>query len=150
MKSLLCVFVTTALVSELPYLLSFDSKHFSYHGLFCMGVLVTFMLFMNLKAKFCTKFGQQVLLAVSYFIAVIVSLLDISNIFLTKESSAGLFYFLPFATCAIALYVLTKFKPIRFKSINLTLFSFLFLHLFVYSLDPSLPLLEFAILKFFL
>ena len=146
MKSLFYVIIATALVTILPYLLTFEKGQDLSRGLLEYGIFAVFLLYVSLK-RVCvySKKKKYIFILAFYLVLVLVSWLDLSAILFYKGWSIGFYGLIPFISCILALMLLKETKRISIWQVSIILFISFFVHFSALRLYPNQPLFQFSI-----
>ena len=144
MKRLLYPLIASALITIVPFLLTFEKGQDIVRGLFgyeYFALLLLIVFVKNYMLKEIPAFAGMTkgrLLRFIFFIFILASLtislfsiawLDLQNILAMKGWTTGWYGVLPFATCALAIAMVWKIKSFRFNAICFILFVALMFHL---------------------
>ena len=159
---LLYPLVASALITIVPFLLTFEKGQDIVRGLFGFEEFCLLMLFVLVKNKirigsltslraFCENAKQSILvllLAAIVFALFAVAWLDLQNLLAIKGWSTGWYGVLPFATCGLAIAMMWKVKPFSASAISFILFVALIAHLFAYNQYAAQPLAQFPLVDY--
>lgn len=162
MNRLLYPIVASALITIVPFLLTFEKGQDITRGLFGYEEFCLLMLFAFLKDKISTSLRvatatkqfmlknlvRVVLLAVVVVALFAVAWLDLQNLLAIKGWSTGWYGVLPFATCGLAVAMMWKVKPFSVSAISFILFVALIAHLFAYNHYAAQPLAQFPVVDY--
>lgn len=146
MKSVLFVIVASALISIVPFLITFDPECVPYRGIMIYSIFTILMLFTNVKDRLQNKKKKAIAFAITYILVATISCIDSQAIYTLLKIDSILYNLIPFVTTAIGLLILKDTKAIPLKYINLALFSTLFLHLAMSNTDIAQPILTFTLI----
>ena len=159
---LLYPLIASALITIVPFLLTFEKGQDIVRGLFGYEEFCLLMLFVLVKNKirigsltslraFCENAKQSILvllLAAIVFALFAVAWLDLQNLLAIKGWSTGWYGVLPFATCGLAIAMMWKVKPFSASAISFILFVALMVHLFAYNQYAAQPLAQFPVVDY--
>lgn len=159
---LLYPLIASALITIVPFLLTFEKGQDIVRGLFGFEEFCLLMLFVLVKNKirigsltslraFCENAKQSILvllLAAIVFALFAVAWLDLQNLLAIKGWSTGWYGVLPFATCGLAIAMMWKVKPFSASAISFILFVALMVHLFAYNQYAAQPLAQFPVVDY--
>jgi len=144
-KSLLYVYIATALVTIAPFLITFEKGQDIIHGLFGFSALILLLLYTFVRT---TRPPYKYFSLVLIFICLmLVCFLDLKNILSYKDGLVGWYVFIPIISVAIAVVVLKPVKAIPLHKISLVTFLSFVLHLFTAEYTAGQPLFEFPVLR---
>lgn len=156
MQRLLYPLIASALITIVPFLLTFEKGQDIVRGLFGFEYFALLLLFVFLKDKMPTslrvanasnqsKFKSSViviLFVVTVSALFAVAWIDLQNQLAIKNWSTSWYGLIPFATCGLSIAMIWKIKPYKFNTICFILFATLFIHLAASNQFPSQPLAE--------
>ena len=142
---LLYPLVASALITIVPFLLTFEKGQDIVRGLFGYEEFCLLMLFVLVK-KF--RRLRWLLLPVIGAAMVLVAWLDLQNLLAIKGWSTGWYGVLPFVTCGLAVAMMWKVKPFSASAISFILFVTLIAHLFAYNQYAAQPLAQFPVVDY--
>lgn len=152
MQRLLYPLIASALITIVPFLLTFEKGQDIVRGLFGYEYFALLLLFVFLMDKMPTslrafyKNAKQsiliLLLAINVIALFAVAWIDLQNLLAIKNWSTGWYGFIPFATCGLSIVMVWKIRPYKFNTIFFILFAALFIHLTASNQFPSQPLAE--------
>lgn len=148
MKSILYTIVATALISIVPFLISFNPECVPYRGIMIYSIFAILLFFPTVKEKCSHKKQKAIAFAITYVLVVAISLIDTKAIVDLLKISAT-YYLIPFATSAFALFILKDTKRIPLRYINTALFCALFLHFAMFIVADGQPFLTFTLMRLF-
>lgn len=161
MNRLLYPLVASALITIVPFLLTFEKGQDITRGLFSYEEFCLLLLFAFVKGKVrvsspaslrATYVAKQsiliLLLAVIVFALFAVAWLDLQNLLAIKGWATGWYGVLPFATCGLAIAIMWKVKPFSVSAISFILFVALIAHLFAYNHYAAQPLAQFPLVDY--
>ena len=169
MNRLLYPIVASALITIVPFLLTFEKGQDITRGLIGYEYFALLLLFVLVKSKLracpgldpgalrvacATKQSMLknlvsvVLLAVVVVALFAVAWLDLQNLLAIKGWSTGWYGVLPFATCGLAIAMMWKVKPFSVSAISFILFVALIAHLFAYNHYAAQPLAQFPVVDY--
>lgn len=162
MNRLLYPIVASALITIVPFLLTFEKGQDITRGLIGYEYFALLLLFVFLKDKLptslrvacATKQSMFRNLVCVVFLSVIVcalfavAWLDLQNLLAIKGWPTGWYGVLPFATCCLAIAMMWKVKPFSVSVISFILFVALIVHLFAYNHYAAQPLAQFPVVDY--
>ena len=145
MNRLLYPLVASALITIVPFLLTFEKGQDIVRGLFGFEEFCLLMLFALAKGF---KRLRWLLLPLIAAAMVFVAWLDLQNLLAIKGWATGWYGVLPFATCGLAVAIMWKVKPFSISAISFILFVALIAHLFAYNHYAAQPLAQFPVVDY--
>ncbi|SHL56599.1 hypothetical protein SAMN05720487_11714 [Fibrobacter sp. UWT2] len=142
---LLYPLIASALITIVPFLLTFEKGQDIVRGLFGFEEFCLLMLFVLAKSF---RRLRWVLLPVIGAAMVVVAWLDLQNLLAIKGWSTGWYGVLPFVTCGLAVAMMWKVKPFSASAISFILFVALMAHLFAYNHYAAQPLAQFPVVDY--
>lgn len=145
MKQILYLLVASALITIVPFLVTFENGQDIIHGLIDFSVLALLLLFLFVRdTKARTKIPLMTVLFTAMFL---VSVVDLQNILSYKGWAMGWRVIIPLITCSMAILLLKPIKSFSIKGISLFLFIAFFSHFYFMLVFPSQPMFEFPIVR---
>jgi len=169
MNRLLYPIVASALITIVPFLLTFEKGQDITRGLIGYEYFALLLLFVLVKSKLracpgldpgalrvacATKQSMFKSLVCVVFLSVIVcallavAWLDLQNLLAIKGWATGWYGVLPFVTCGLAVAMMWKVKPFSASAISFILFVALMAHLFAYNHYAAQPLAQFPVVDY--
>lgn len=162
MNRLLYPIVASALITIVPFLLTFEKGQDITRGLIGYEYFALLLLFVFLKDKLPTSLREAcatkqsmfrslanvVLLSIIVFALFAVAWLDLQNLLAIKGWTTGWYGVLPFVTCGLAIAMMWKVKPFSVSAISFILFVALIAHLFAYNHYAAQPLAQFPVVDY--
>ena len=157
MNRLLYPIVASALITIVPFLLTFEKGQDITRGLIGYEYFALLLLFVFLKDKLPTSLlatyvAKQsiliLLLAIIVFALFAVAWLDLQNLLAIKGWATGWYGVLPFVTCGLAIAMMWKVKPFSVSAVSFILFVALIAHLFAYNHYAAQPLAQFPVVDY--
>ena len=145
MNRLLYPLVASALITIVPFLLTFEKGQDIVRGLFGFEEFCLLMLFVLVKSL---RRLRWLLLPVIGAAMVLVAWLDLQNLLAIKGWSTGWYGVVPFVTCGLAIAMMWKVKPFSVSAISFILFVALIAHLFAYNQYAAQPLAQFPLVDY--
>lgn len=142
---LLYPLIASALITTVPFLLTFEKGQDIVRGLFGYEEFCLLMLFVLVKNF---RRLRWLLLPVIGAAMVLVAWLDLQNLLAIKGWSTGWYGVLPFVTCCLAVAMMWKVKPFSASAISFILFVTLIAHLFAYNQYAAQPLAQFPVVDY--
>lgn len=165
MKRLLYPLIASALITILPFLLTFEKGQDIVRGLFGYEYFALLLFIALVKSKLrnsslrgilkmpkqsLLKFVTIVfLLALATIALFTVAWLDLQNLLAIKNWNTSWYGIIPFITCGLAVAIVWQLKPCKFNTICFILFIALILHLEVYNHYAAQPLAQFPTIDYF-
>ena len=145
MKQILYLLVASALITIVPFLVTFENGQDIIHGLVDFSILALLLLFLFVRD---TKTRIKIpLLAVLFTVMFLASIVDLQNILSYKGWAMSWRFIIPLITCSMAIFLLKPIKSFSLKGISLFLFVAFFSHFYLMLLFPSQPMLEFPVVR---
>ena len=171
MKRLLYPLIASALITIVPFLLTFEKGQDIVRGLFGYEYFALLLLIVYIKnfiqkeipallrhssaqvAGMTRKTSILSVLSVSVLLLLAVSLftvawMDLQNLLAIKGWDTSWYGILPFATCGLAIAMVWQVKPFKLNSICLILFAALILHLEANNQYAAQPLAQFPTIDY--
>jgi len=157
MNRLLYPIVASALITIVPFLLTFEKGQDITRGLIGYEYFALLLLFVLVKSKLRACATKQslfrnlvcvVFLSVIVFALFAVAWLDLQNLLAIKGWPTGWYGVLPFVTCGLAIAMMWKVKPFSASAISFILFVALMAHLFAYNHYAAQPLAQFPLVDY--
>ena len=150
MNRLLYPLVASALITIVPFLLTFEKGQDIVRGLFGFEEFALLLLFALVKSKI-RKCSQSILMLLLVIIVVAlfaVAWIDLQNLLAVKGWSTGWYGVLPFVTCGLVIAMMWKVKPFTLSGISFIVFVALIAHLFAYNNYAAQPLAQFPLVDY--
>lgn len=145
MKRIVYLLVASALVTIVPFLVTFENGQDIIHGLIDFSILTLLLLFLSVRdTRVRIKIPLLVFLFTAMFIA---SVVDLQNILSYKGWAMSWRFIIPLITCSMAIFLLKPIKSFSLKGLSLFLFVAFFSHFYLMLLFPSQPMLEFPVVR---
>lgn len=141
MKKTLYPLVASALITIVPFLLTFEKGQNIVRGLFGFEYFAILLFIVFFKK---TRWILIPLVALLFIIAWI----DLQNFLTIKGWSTSWHGLIPFATCGIAIAMVWQVKPFKINTICFILFVALILHLEAYNQYAAQPLAQFPTIDY--
>jgi len=159
MKKLLYPLIASALITIVPFLLTFEKGQDIIRGLFGYEYFALLLLIVFVKSKlghiyFANKkelraYAGKTLILISLIILIfIIAWFDLQNILAIKGWNTGWYGLIPFATCGLAIAMVWQIKPFKFNAICFILFVALILHLEANNQYATQPLAQFPTIDY--
>ena len=160
MKRLLYPLIACALITIVPFLLTFEKGQDIVRGLFDYEIFGLLLFIVYAKEKLLqdsqrtTKQAQirfiafAVILAFLTITLIAVAWTDLQNLLAIKGWNTGWYGILPFVSCSLAIAIIGQIKSFKFNSICFILFATLILHLEAYNQYAAQPLAQFPIIDY--
>jgi len=141
MKKLLYPLIASALITIVPFLLTFEKGQNIVRGLFGFEYFAILLFIVFFKK---IRWIQIPLVALLFIIAWI----DLQNLLAIKNWSTGWYGLIQFVTCGLAIAMVWQIKPFKFNTICFVLFVALILHLEAYNQYAAQPLAQFPTIDY--
>jgi hypothetical protein len=159
MKKLLYPLIASALITIVPFLLTFEKGQDIIRGLFSYEYFALLLLIVFVKSKLghiyfankkelCAYAGKTLILISLIILIFIIAWLDLQNILAIKGWNTGWYGLIPFATCGLAIAMVWQIKPFKFNAICFILFVALILHLEANNQYATQPLAQFPTIDY--
>lgn len=155
MMRLLYPLVASALVTILPFLITFEKGQDIVRGLFGYSEFGLLLLFVWLKNFFSKRQLRSVAgraslcgMIVIVVTMVVVAWLDLLNLLALKGENVGWYGVLPFLTCAVAVAMVWKVPHFEISTICMIMFVALVLHLEALNHYAAQPLAQFPVVDY--
>ncbi|MBR6832876.1 MAG: hypothetical protein IKM81_05710 [Fibrobacter sp.] len=145
MMKLLYPLIASALITIVPFLLTFEKGQDIVRGLFGFEEFCLLMLFVLVKGF---RRLLWLLLPLIGAMMVLIAWFDLQNLLAIKGWSTGWYGVLPFVTCGLAIAMMWKVKPFGASAISFILFVTLIAHLFAYNQYAAQPLAQFPLVDY--
>lgn len=141
MKKLLYPLIASALITIVPFLLTFEKGQDIVRGLFGYEyfAILLFIVFFKKMRWFLIPL-VVLLFTIAWF--------DLQNILAIKGWNTGWYGTIPFATCGLAIAMVWQIKPFKFNTICFILFVALILHIEAYNQYAAQPLAQFPTIDY--
>lgn len=159
MQRLLYPLIASALITIVPFLMTFEKGQNIVRGLFGYEYFALLLLIVFVKSKLghiyfankkelCAYAGKTLILISLIILIFIIAWLDLQNILAIKGWNTGWYGLIPFATCGLAIAMVWKIKPFKFNAICFILFVALILHLEANNQYAAQPLAQFPTIDY--
>ena len=159
MKRLLYPLIASALITIVPFLLTFEKGQDIVRGLFGYEYFALLLLIVFVKNKLArfslanrkkmpVYTGMTIILISLIVTLAAIAWIDLQNQLAIKGWPTGWYGILPFATCGIALAIVWKIKPFKFNTICFILFVALMFHLEANNRYAAQPLAQFPTIDY--
>lgn len=160
MMRLIYPLIASALITIVPFLVTFEKGQDIVRGLFGFEEFTLLLLFAWVKSglrhpgQSAERGGsrRKVLCYVAMFfivvVMVVVAFADLSNLLAIKGWDMGWRAVLPIVTCCFAVVMVWKVPAFSFPTINLIVFVSLIAHLFAYNNYAEQPLAQFPVINY--
>ena len=164
MKRLLYPLIASALITIVPFLLTFEKGQNIVRGLFGYEYFALLLLIVFVKDAIQKKMpacagmtigfkarkilAYTLLLSASIIVLFTIAWLDLQNLLAIKGWSTGWRGILPFATCTLSIAMVWKIKPFRFNAICFILFVALMFHLEANNRYAAQPIAQFPTIDY--
>lgn len=147
--------VASALITIVPFLITFEKGQDIVRGLFGYEEFAILLFFVFFKNKLLQNAQRNLfkilwitILALLVGVLFAIAWIDLQNLLAIKGSTTGWHILLPLITCAIAIAIVWKTRPFRFNTICFILFISLMVHLFALNHYAEQPLAQFPTIEF--
>ena len=141
MKKLLYPLIASALITIVPFLLTFEKGQDIVRGIFGFEYFAILLFIVFFKK---TRWILIPLVVLLFLIA----WLDLQNLLAIKGWNTGWYGLIPFATCGIAIAMVWQIKPLKFNAICFIIFIALILHLEANNQYAAQPFAQFPTIDF--
>ena len=172
MQRFLYPLIASALITIVPFLLTFEKGQNIVRGLFGYEYFALLLLIIYVKEKisrllsnaeaptslrqllqnskqFRFRFIAWAAQFAIFIIAIFsVAWIDLQNQLAVKNWNTSWYGIIPFATCGLAIAIIWKIKSFRFNTISFILFVTLFVHLAALNYYPAQPLAQFPTIDY--
>lgn len=161
MKRLLYPLIACALVTIVPFLLTFEKGQNIVRGLFDYEIFGLLLFILYIKEKLLNSFLAKntdknkflkvtyaALLAILVITLITIAWVDLQNLLAIKGWNTSWYGILPFISCGLAIIMVWQIKPFKFNNICFILFATLILHLEAYNQYPAQPLAQFPTIDY--
>lgn len=163
MKRLLYPLIASALITIVPFLLTFEKGQDIVRGIFGYEyfALLLFITFIKSKLTYSPRDILQIpkqslikLIATAFLLALAttalftVAWLDLQNLLAIKSWDISWYGIIPFITCGLAIAIVWQIKPYKFNTICFILFIALILHLEANNHYAAQPLVQFPTIDY--
>jgi len=152
MQRLLYPLIASALITIVPFLMTFEKGQNIVRGLFGYEyfALLLFIVFIKNKLKKNSHAFAGMVTAFALLIAALFAIawLDLQNLLSIKNWGTSWYGTIPFATCGLAIAMVWKIKPFKFNAICFILFVALILHLEANNQYAAQPLAQFPTIDY--
>ena len=150
---LLYPLIASALITIVPFLLTFENGQDIVRGLFGYEYFALLLFIVFIKNKLTKVCVRTRITYIAILIPLIIGLfsiawIDLQNLLAIKGWKTGWFAILPFATCTLAIVMVWKTKSFSFNSICFILFASLIVHLFALNHYAAQPLAQFPTIDY--
>lgn len=161
MQRLLYPLIASALITIVPFLLTFEKGQDIIRGLFGYEYFALLLLIIFAKDKISESLSNAktqtslrgilqspkqsiyaLILVLLFIFLFSIAWIDLQNQLAIKNWSTSWYGIIPFATCGLSIAMVWKIKPYKFNTICFILFAALFIHLAANNQFPSQPLAE--------
>ena len=143
MKRLLYPLIASALITIVPFLLTFEKGQDIVRGLFGFEYFALLLFIILVKNKASKKFLKFILLILLSATLFAISWIDLHNLLAIKGWNTSWYGIIPFITTGLSMAIVSPLKPFKFKTICFILFVALVFHLEAYNQNASQPLAQF-------
>lgn len=152
MKQLLYPLLGSALITIVPFLLTFEKGQDIVRGLFGFGYFAILLIFVSVKSLDCKRVNGHILKGIVLACLVVglvsLSFVDLLNLLHLKGFSVGAYSLIPFVTSLLALGMVLKLQAFGVRGISFILFVSLMGHLAFKNFYPSQPLLQMPLVDY--
>ena len=148
MKRLLYPLIASALVTIVPFLLTFEKGQDIVRGLFGYEYFSLLLFLVWVRNKATKKFLRIILLILLTTTLFVVSWIDLHNLLAIKGWNTSWYGILPFITSGLSLAMVYPLKSFKFNTVCFILFVSLILHLEAYNRYAAQPLAQFPTIDY--
>ena len=148
MKRLLYPLIASALITIVPFLLTFEKGQDIVRGLFGYEYFALLLFIILVKNKVSKNFLRIILLILLTGTLFIISWIDLHNLLAIKGWNTSWYGITPFITTGLSLAIVSPLKPFKFNTICFILFVALILHLEAYNRYAAQPLAQFPTIDY--
>lgn len=161
MKRLIYPLIACALITIVPFLLTFENGQDIVRGLFDYEIFGLLLFIVLIKEKLLNSFLAKntykskslnvtyaTLLAILVIALITVAWIDLQNLLAIKSWNTSWYGLLPFVSCGLAIAMVWQIKPFKFNNICFILFAALILHLEAYNQYAAQPLAQFPTIDY--
>ena len=159
MKRLLYPLIASALITIVPFLLTFEKGQDIVRGLFGYEYFALLLFITLVKSKlarvsFANKkemlafVGMTIVLSLLITALLAVAWIDLQNLLAIKNWNTSWYGVIPFITCGLAIAIVWQSKSFKFNAICFILFVTLILHLGANNQYAAQPLAEFPTINY--
>lgn len=157
MTRLLYPLIACALITIVPFLLTFENGQDIIRGLFDYEIFAILLFIVYSKDKLAKKKMSASTVMTKWYATLLVALvialfsvawIDLQNLLAIKDWKLGWHGLLPFVTCPIAVVMVWNTKPFSFNAICFILFVSLMAHLFAFNHYVAQPLAQFPTIDY--
>lgn len=157
MMRLLYPLIGSALITIVPFLMTFEKGQDIVRGIFGYSEFALLLLFAWVKswigASTASGLTRRNVVTIATLVVIIVAMLvvafmDLGNLLAMKGWDMGWRAVVPFATCGLAVAMMWKVPPFKFTTINLILFVSLATHLAALNYYAAQPLAQFPVIEY--
>ncbi|SMG22691.1 hypothetical protein [Fibrobacter sp. UWB13] len=152
MQRLLYPLIASALITIVPFLMTFEKGQNIVRGLFGYEyfALLLFIVFIKNKLKKNSHAFAGMVTAFALLIAALFAIawLDLQNLLSIKNWGTSWYGTIPFVTCGLAIVMVWQIKPFKFNAICFILFVALILHLEANNQYAAQPLAQFPTIDY--
>jgi len=148
MKRLLYPLIASALITIVPFLLTFEKGQDIVRGLFGYEYFTLLLFIVLVRNKVTRKFLRIILLILLTTTLFVVSWIDLQNLLAIKGWNTSWYGIIPFITTGLSMAIIAPLKPFKFNTICFILFVALILHLEAYNRYAAQPLAQFPIIDY--
>lgn len=148
MKRLLYPLIASALITIVPFLLTFEKGQDIVRGLFGYEYFALLLFIILVKNKVSKNFLRIILLILLTGTLFIISWIDLHNLLAIKGWNTSWYGIIPFITTGLSLAIVSPLKPFKFNTICFILFIALTLHLEANNRYAAQPLAQFPTIDY--
>lgn len=148
MKRLLYPLIASALITIVPFLLTFEKGQDIVRGLFGYEYFALLLFVILVRNKVTKKFLRIILLILLTATLFVVSWIDLQNLLAIKGWNTSWYGIIPFITTGLSLAIVSPLKPFKFNTTCFILFVALILHLEAYKHYAAQPLAQFSTIDY--
>lgn len=148
MQRLLYPLIASALITIVPFLLTFEKGQDIVRGLFGYEYFALLLLIIFVRGKSPKQSLHAFIFVLLCILLFSIAWIDLQNLLAIKTQNTGWHGILPLATCGIAIAMVWKIKPFKFNTICFILFVSLILHLAALNYYAAQPLAQFPTIDY--
>lgn len=148
MQRLLYPLIASALITIVPFLLTFEKGQDIVRGLFGYEYFALLLLIIFVRGKSPKQSLYTFIFILLCVLLFAIAWIDLQNLLAIKAQNTGWHGILPFATCGLAIAMVWKTKPFKFNTICFILFVSLILHLAALNYYAAQPIAQFPTIDY--
>ena len=148
MQRLLYPLIASALITIVPFLLTFEKGQDIVRGLFGYEYFALLLLIIFVRGKSPKQSLHAFIFVLLCVLLFAIAWIDLQNLLAIKAQDTSWHSILPLATCGLAIAMVWKIKPFKFNTICFILFVSLILHLAALNYYAAQPLAQFPTIDY--